>query len=113
MSTLLIDSPRGKIPLAATGSLKKEREPGIITREGLNYTLNVYGYREKAAISHIMADFSRAMKGTILPPSVTMEQTGDEKEFQSAAGRMLRAIGFAVILIFLRWWPFLTVSRFP
>ncbi len=100
LSTMLIDSPKGKIPLAAIGSFEKEREPGIITREGLNYTLNVYGYREKAAISHIMEDFSRAMEGIILPPSVTMEQTGDEKEFQNAAGRMIRSIGFAVILIF-------------
>jgi multidrug efflux pump subunit AcrB len=72
----------------------------MITREGLNYTLNVYGSREKAAISHIMADFDNAFKGIELPPGVTMEQTGDIKQFKNSAGRMAGAIGFAVMLIF-------------
>jgi multidrug efflux pump subunit AcrB len=100
LQSTLLDSPKGKIPLAAIASLKQELEPGIITREGLNYTLNVYGSREKAAISHIMADFQKAFKGSKLPPSVTMEQSGDIKQFKSSAGRMGGAIGFAVILIF-------------
>jgi multidrug efflux pump subunit AcrB len=100
LAATLLDSPKGKIPLAAVASLSQELEPGIITREGLNYTLNVYGSREKSAISHIMADFEKAFAGTVLPPSVTMEQSGDVKQFKSAAGRMVVAIGFAVILIF-------------
>jgi len=100
LQTMLIDSPKGKIPLDAIATLSSDQEPGMITREGLNYTLNVYGSREKAAISHIMADFERAIKGSKLPSSVTMEQSGDVKQFKSAAGRMGGAIGFAVILIF-------------
>ncbi|MCK4838243.1 MAG: efflux RND transporter permease subunit, partial [Desulfobulbaceae bacterium] len=100
LQSTLLDSPKGKIPLAAIASLKSEQEPGVITREGLNYTLNVYGSREKAAISHIMTDFEKAFQGSELPPSVTMEQSGDIKQFKSSAGRMVKAIGFAVILIF-------------
>ena len=100
LQSTLLDSAKGKIPLSAIASLSKEFEPGLITREGLNYTLNVYGSREKAAISHIMADFEKVFKGSVLPPSVKMEQSGDSKQFKSSAGRMGAAIGFAVILIF-------------
>ncbi len=100
LETTLLDSPKGKIPLAAVATLKQELEPGLITREGLSYTLNVYGSREKSAISHIMASFDKVFAGTVLPSSVTMEQSGDVKQFKSSAGRMVRAIGFAVILIF-------------
>jgi len=89
-----------KIPLGAVASIRREKEPGMITREGLKYTLNVYGSREKAAISHIMASFDKAFEGLELPPSVTMEQTGDMKQFENSAGRMGGAIGFAVALIF-------------
>ncbi len=96
----LLDSPKGKIPLAKVASVTRDLEPGMITREGLDYTLNVYGSREKAAISHIMADFNKAFKGAALPSSVTMEQTGDIKQFKTSASRMSSAIGFAVILIF-------------
>jgi multidrug efflux pump subunit AcrB len=101
LSTLLIDTPDGKkIPLDALASISRDLEPGVINREGLNYTLNIYGYREKAAISHIMENFAKNFKGIVLPPSVSMEQTGDIKQFRNSAGRMARAIGFAVILIF-------------
>ena len=101
LSTILIDTPGGeKIPLAALATITRDFEPGVINREGLNYTLNVYGYREKAAISHIMDNFQENFTGTKLPPSVTMEQVGDIKEFKNSAGRMVTAIGFAVILIF-------------
>ncbi|MCF6289980.1 MAG: efflux RND transporter permease subunit [Desulfobacterales bacterium] len=101
LSTVLINTPNGeKIPLAALATVSRDLEPGLISREGLNYTLNVYGFREKTAISHIMDSFDQGFTGTTLPPSVTMEQVGDIKEFRNSAGRMVTAIGFAVILIF-------------
>jgi len=98
--SLLIDTPKGKVPLDALAKITQEKEPSMITREGLEYTLNVYGFREKAAISHIMSSFEKAFGNTELPPSVEMEQTGDIKQFQSSAARMIGAIGFAVVLIF-------------
>ncbi len=101
LPALLIDTPKGeKIPLAALAEVQRDLEPGIIYREGLDYALNVYGYREKAAISHIMDNFDGAFSGTVLPDSVAMAQVGDIKEFKNSAGRMVRAIGFAVMLIF-------------
>ncbi|WP_457576954.1 efflux RND transporter permease subunit [Desulfomarina sp.] len=101
LSTLLIETPQGKaIPLSSLASIDRALEPGVINREGLNYTLNVYGFREKTAISHIMNNFEKNFKGSELPSSVTMEQVGDIKEFNNSAGRMAKSIGFAVILIF-------------
>jgi len=99
MKSFLVTSPKGKVPLLAMASIKEIKEPSLITREGLDYTLNVYGFREKAAISHIMSNFEEAFKGTKLPEGVRMEQTGDIKQFNNSAGRMVGAIGFAVILI--------------
>lgn len=99
--TVLIDTPSGeKIPLNTLAKVSRSLEPGVISREGLNYTLNVYGYREKAAISHIMDSFQESFKGVVLPPSVTMEQVGDIREFENSAERMVTAIGFAIVLIF-------------
>ncbi len=97
--SFLISSPKGKIPLEAVAKVVRVKEPTIITREGLKYTINVYGFREKAAISHIMSNFEEAFKGKVLPNGVTMEQTGDIKQFKDSAGRMGGAVAFAVILI--------------
>ncbi|MEA3333266.1 MAG: efflux RND transporter permease subunit, partial [Pseudomonadota bacterium] len=101
LSTILIETPKGeKIPLSTLATVSRELEPGIINREALNYTLNVYGHREKTAISHIMDNFAENFKGTVLPASVTMKQVGDIEQFKNSAGRMAKAIGFSVILIF-------------
>ena len=96
----LINTPKGKIPLDAMATIKQNIEPSIITREGLEYTINVYGFREKAAISHIMANFEENFKGIKLPQGVTMQQSGDIKQFKSSAARMAGAIAFAIVLIF-------------
>ena len=100
LSSFLLTTKKGKIPLSAVADVVTLREPSLITREGLSYTLNVYGFREKAAISHIMANFEEQAKDIVLPQGVTMEQTGDIKQFKSSAGRMVGAIGFALVLIF-------------
>ena len=101
LPTMLIDTPRDeKIPLAAVADISRSLEPSVINREALNYTLDIYGHREKAAISHIMAHFNEAFADTELPTGVTMEQVGDEKEFKKSAARMVKAIGFAIVLIF-------------
>ena len=96
----LIDTPKGKVPLSAMVTISQLKEPSMITREGLKYTMNVYGFREKAAISHIMSSFEEAFGDTELPASVTMEQTGDIKQFKASAERMIGAIAFAIVLIF-------------
>ncbi len=100
LESFLLSTPKGKIPLAAVAKIRQINEPSLITREGLQYTLNVYGFREKTAISHIMDNFDAAFAGSILPDGVTMEQTGDIKQFLSSAKRMVGAIAFAVVLIF-------------
>ncbi len=96
----LIETPKGKIPLNALATISQELEPSMITREGLEYVINVYGFREKAAISHIMASFENAFEGVKLPLGVSMEQTGDIKQFQESATLMAGAIVFSIVLLF-------------
>jgi len=99
--TMLIDTPTGKIPLNTVARQRAHNEPSLITREDLQYTLEVYGDREKAAISHIMANFEQELKNVKLPQGVSLEQIGDIKQFKASAERMIGAIIAAVVLIFL------------
>jgi len=113
LKTFLIDTPKGKIPLSVFAKLKKEKEPSLITREGLEYTIDVYGFREKAAISHIMKNFDNAFKNHSLPNSVEMAQTGDIAQFQDSAKRMIKAVLFGICLIFLTLVPMFNSFRSP
>jgi len=98
--SMLIDTAKGKIPLNKIATVDFSKEPSSITREGLEYTLEVYGNREKGAISHIMANFEEQLEEVTLPQGVELEQIGDIKQFKSSAERMVGAIITAVILMF-------------
>lgn len=98
--SMLIDTAKGKIPLNKIATLDFSKEPSSITREGLEYTLEVYGNREKGAISHIMANFEKELEEVTLPRGVELEQIGDIKQFKASAERMIGAITTAVVLIF-------------
>ena len=98
--SMLIDTPKGKIPLNKVATLDFTKEPSSITRDGLEYTLEVYGNREKGAISHIMANFEKQLEAVTLPQGVELEQIGDIKQFKSSAERMVGAIIIAVVLMF-------------
>jgi multidrug efflux pump subunit AcrB len=98
--TMLIDTKKGKVPLNKFATIESTYEPSLITREGLKYTLEVYGNREKAAISHIMSDFENRLKKIKLPDDVELEQIGDIKQFKASSNRMIGAIITAVVLIF-------------
>ncbi len=113
LSTTLIHTSKGEVPLSSLAHIKEVKEPSQITREGLKYTVDVYGFREKAAISHIMANFHRAFKGVVLPPGVSMTQTGDIAQFKDSASRMIRAVFFGICLIFLSLVPMFNSIRSP
>ncbi len=98
--SMLIDTPKGKIPLNKVATLDFTKEPSSITRDGLAYTLEVYGNREKGAISHIMVNFEKQLEAVTLPQGVELEQIGDIKQFKSSAERMVGAIIIAVVLMF-------------
>jgi multidrug efflux pump subunit AcrB len=113
LETLLIDTPKGKIPLSTFSRLEVIQEPSQITREGLQYTIDVYGFREKAAISHIMQSFDQAYAGVKLPDGVEMTQTGDIAQFKDSAKRMVKAVAFGVGLIFFVLIPMFNSLRAP
>ena len=101
IETMLIDTPKGKIPLSKFATIVPKQEPSLITRNGLSYTLDIYGNREKASLSHIMADFEKHLHEANISKEVTLDQIGDTQSFNSATGRMLGAISTAIALIFL------------
>ncbi len=97
----LVATPKGFVPLSALGSFVGSVEPTVITRQGMDYTLDVYGYRATFPITHIMESFDAAMKKVKLPDGVTLKQTGDIDTMMNAMLRMLAAIAMGVALLYL------------
>ncbi len=98
LNTLIV-TPKGKIPLSKVAKLNINREPSTITRDGLDYTLEIYGNREKGAISHIMANLEEQLDKITINSNVEIEQIGEQKQFKASASRMIGAISTAIFLI--------------
>ncbi|WP_231475357.1 efflux RND transporter permease subunit [Persephonella sp. KM09-Lau-8] len=102
-----IDTPVGKIPLKAVAHIEKRIEPTLITRQDLMYTLDILGYREKAAITHIVQNFHKALKQEDfhLPPGYYLSNEGDIKQLKDAMFRMIKAIGLGIVFLFFALTP--------
>lgn len=113
LETLLIDTPKGKIPLNAIAKITKELEPNIITRENLEYTIDILGFREKASISHLMTNFDEASKNIELPNDIKLVHTGDIQQFKDSSFRIVKAVVIGIILIFLVMIPMFNSLKIP
>ncbi|WP_457642222.1 efflux RND transporter permease subunit [Persephonella sp.] len=102
-----LDSPQGKIPLKTLAKIEKRLEPTIITRQDLMYTVDVLGFREKAAITHIVESFQKVFEssGIQLPPGYHISHEGDIKQLTDSMMRMIKAIGFGIIFLFFALTP--------
>jgi multidrug efflux pump subunit AcrB len=107
LKNIYLDTPKGKIPLTAVTSIEKVIEPTLITREGLMYTIDIIGYREKAAISHIIENYHKAVKeaGFSLPGGYEISNQGDIQQLKDSMKRMFKAIALGIILLFFALAP--------
>ncbi|NPA12450.1 MAG: efflux RND transporter permease subunit [Aquificae bacterium] len=102
-----IDSKEGKIPLSTVAKIERTVEPTKITRQDLEYTIDIIGYREKTAITHIVDSFDRALKeaNITLPAGYTYSHEGDIKQLYSSLKRMVKAILLGVVFLFFALAP--------
>jgi multidrug efflux pump subunit AcrB len=113
ISTFTLTTKKGPLLLQKVARIEKIKEPSSITREALKYTIDIYGFRETAAMSHIMANFQKAFEGVKLPPEVDMTHTGDIAQFEDSAKRMIKAVIFGVLLIFIVLVPLFNSFKAP
>jgi len=100
-SSYLVATPKGFVPLTAMGEFAASTEPTIITRQGMQYTLDVYGYRSIFPVSHIMESFAANFKKIKLPDGVSITQTGDIATMMDSMLRMLAAIAMGIVILYL------------
>ncbi len=107
LNNYYIDTKNGKIPLMQIAKIEKSLEPTIITRQDLSYTIDILGFREKAAISHIVDSFRENLqKSSItLPAGYIISNEGDIKQLTDSMKRMFMAIGVGIVLLFLALVP--------
>lgn len=102
LAGLPIRTPDGRlIPLGNLARVAIERAPASHTHQALTPTLDIVGYRRDIAITHLQANVDRALAGMELPRGYTLSQEGEIAQMNESFGRLVRALGLGVALLFL------------
>jgi len=113
LATLKVHTPMGEIPLAALGAMQSTYVPTLLTRQALRNSIDVYGYRERAALSHIMANVQGALKGLTLPAGYALSQEGDSKQGAESFGALMSALAIGMVLLYFSLIPAFRSFRHP
>jgi len=113
IENILIPSSKGFIPLSAVAKIKELYQPSIITREGLSYTIDILGFREKQSLSYVMDNFEQASKNIVLPHNIKMKHTGDIEQFSDSSSRIVKSVLIGIVLILLVMIPMFQSIKIP
>ena len=102
LADVLLRGPEGAaIPLREVADLEMEYGPRIVTREDLRQTLDVLGYQYGRPLSETVADVEKSLAQLEVPAGYTVAITGEQRDFQQARTRMLRALALGVLAVYL------------
>jgi multidrug efflux pump subunit AcrB len=105
ISALTIRTPLGQIPLASLGSITETYVPALLTRQDMQNSIDVYGYKSRAALSHVMENVQRGLKDLKLPPGYRISQEGDSKQGKINFDSLTRALGIGMVLLYFSLIP--------
>lgn len=100
---IYIDTPIGvKIPLREIATIEINERSNIITKEDLQYTINLLGYTTHTrAFSHIIKDINDLIREYPLPSGYSVELSGEQRDLQNSMMDMVFLLSLAVIFVYL------------
>lgn len=98
-------TPLGPVPLAQLGTLERHFVPSVITRQGLERTLDVRAFRGTRPISHLQEDVEAALADLELPPGYSLSHEGEIKQMNESFGRLGLALALGLVLLYFSLVP--------
>jgi multidrug efflux pump subunit AcrB len=105
LATYPIVTPVGQVPLAQLGSVDSRPVASVITRQGLERTLDIQAYRARRPISHLQEDVVTALEGLELPAGYHLSYEGEIKQMNESFGRLGTALVLGLILLYFSLVP--------
>jgi multidrug efflux pump subunit AcrB len=105
LAAIKVMTPLGPIPLASLGTMSESYVPALLTRQDMQNSIDVYGYKSRAALSHVMDSVQRELTGIKLPPGYTISQEGDAKQGKSNFAALTMALGIGMVLLYFSLIP--------
>ncbi|MBS3731705.1 MAG: efflux RND transporter permease subunit, partial [Desulfobacterales bacterium] len=100
VSTLQVPTPRGTVPLKEIAKIRTDWKQSRITRENLQPTVDVIGYRAKAPISFLHGQVKEILADMDLPAGYSLEHTGEISFMEKSFGRLGKSMALAIVLLY-------------
>jgi multidrug efflux pump subunit AcrB len=100
-----INTPRGAVPLSALGVFARQPAAALITRQGLERTIDIQAYRARRPISHLQEDVETALDGLVLPSGYRIEHEGEIKQMNETFQRLAMALALGLVLLYFSLVP--------
>ncbi|MGE5235155.1 MAG: efflux RND transporter permease subunit [Acidobacteriota bacterium] len=105
LATLPVLTPTGTVPLSSLGHVERALVPTLHTRQNLQETVDVLGYRSTTAVTHINDNVTAALQGLELPPGYTITDEGERKTMDEAFSSLMAALVLGLILLYFSLVP--------
>ena len=100
LKMLPISTKFGEVPLSQFATIKPHLVPAKIERDKMLYSVDVNGYRAKRPVTHITEDAVKALQ-KVNTDGYIVTQEGDIAQLNDSFKRMIKAIGFGVVILLM------------
>ncbi len=102
LQDVMISTADGRqVPLREVATLVSSFGPRIVTREDLRQTQDVLAFHFGRPLSDTIADINKELAKLDLPRGYLVDITGEQRDFEEAKTRMIRALGLGVLAVYL------------
>ncbi len=100
LETLQIAGPEGTFPLADIAEIRQVFRQSRITRQDLLSVVNIRGYRDQVAISHLQDQVETVLADMQLPAGYRITQEGEIRQMKESFGELGLAMGLAILFLY-------------
>ncbi len=90
-----------QVPLREVARLERKYGPRIVTREDMYQTQDILAFHYGRPLSDIIADINKALGSLHVPRGYRIDITGEQRDFEEARTRMVRALGLGILAVYL------------
>jgi multidrug efflux pump subunit AcrB len=101
LENVTLSAKAGRVPLREVATLEAGLGPRVLTREDGRRTLELLGFHFARPLSEVVADVGARLEGYQAPPGYQVHLVGEQEDFVEARGRMLRALLFSALAVYL------------
>lgn len=100
LETLQIVGPEGAVPLADIAIIREVFRQSRITRQNLLPVVNIRGYRDRTAITHLQDQVKAVLADMQLPAGYAITQEGEIRQMKESFSELGMAMGMAILFLY-------------